>query len=47
MVEIYGLNGTKLGKGKSTLNSATINIGWQPDNIVIVRIGKKVMKVVL
>lgn len=47
MVEIYGLNGTKLGKRKSTLNSATINIGWQPDNIVIVRIGKKVMKVVL
>lgn len=47
MVEIYGLNGTKFGEGKSTLNSATINIGQQPDNIVIVRIGKKAMKVVL
>ena len=45
MVEVYGISGAKLGEAKTTLNKATISIGQHADNIVIVKVGNKSIKI--
>ncbi|MBR2881753.1 MAG: hypothetical protein IKB96_05265, partial [Prevotella sp.] len=47
MVEVYGISGTKLGEAKTTLNKATISIAQHADNVVIVKVGNKSIKVAL
>lgn len=47
MVEVYGISGAKLGEAKTTFNTATISIGQHADNVVIVKIGNKAIKVAL
>ncbi len=47
MVEVYGISGTKLGEAKTALNKATISIGQHADNIVIVKVGNKSIKIAL
>ena len=44
-VEVYGISGAKLGEAKTALNTATISIGQHADNIVIVKVGNKVVKI--
>ena len=45
MVEVYGISGAKLGEAKTAFNTATISIGQHADNIVIVKVGNKSIKI--
>ena len=45
MVEVYGISGARLGEAKTVLNTATISIGQHADNIVIVKVGNKAIKI--
>ena len=47
MVEVYGISGAKLGEAKTTLNTATISIAQHADNVVIVKVGNKSIKIAL
>ena len=47
IVEVYTMAGTKLGKAKTSLNTATIHTNMQQGNVVIVKVGGKATKVVL
>ena len=44
-VEVYGISGARLGEAKTVLNTATISIGQHADNIVIVKVGNKAVKI--
>ena len=47
IVEVYTMAGTKLGKAKTSLNTATIHTNMQQGNVVIVKVGGKAIKVAL
>lgn len=47
IVEVYTMAGTKLGKAKTSLNTATIHTNMQQGNVVIVKVGGRATKVVL
>lgn len=47
IVEVYTMAGTKLGKAKTSFNTATIHTNMQQGNVVIVKVGGKAIKVAL
>ena len=47
IVEVYTMAGTKLGKAKTSLNTATIHTNMQQGDVVIVKVGGKAVKVAL
>ena len=47
IVEVYTMAGTKLGKAKTSLNTATIHTNMQQGKVVLVKVGGKATKVVL
>ena len=47
IVEVYTMAGTKLGKAKTSLNTATIHTNMQQGNVVIAKVGGKVIKAAL
>ena len=46
-VSVYSINGTKAGSAVSENGSATINTTLQPDNVAIVKIGEKSVKIIM
>lgn len=46
-ITVYGINGTQAGSAISNNGSAVINTNLQPDNVAIVRIGQKSVKMMM
>ena len=46
-VNVYGINGTEAGSAVSSNGQATVNTSLQPDNVAIVKVGDKSVKVIM
>ena len=44
-VEVYTIAGAKVGSAVTSANTATVNVSQLTDNVIIVKVGSKAIKV--